>query len=91
MSQYQTLQDHEDNQIFTAQQNMDAISTLNRPIQISPANPVAKTIPSILAQGTSGPGPFTGANTSTGKRVTSTYGPASRGYTSLRFYGAGVY
>lgn len=91
MSQYQTLRDHEDNQFFTAQQNADAIATLNRPIQISPANPVAKTIPSILAQGTSGPGPFTGATTSTGKRATSLYGPSSRGYASLRYYGNGVY
>ncbi len=108
-SGYKTLLDNSDMDFIPEAETIAAIRSVDRNIHISPTNPLPKTIPSILAQGTSNPGPVytagygersyvpgTGltvpaSGTAVPKRAGSIYGPASRGYASLRYYGTGVY
>jgi hypothetical protein len=94
MSRYRSLLTEELNVYIPEQTTSNIIQRTEDNTVVSPANPVPLRIPSILSQGTSGPGGRTGFSISQDKqikRTTSLYGPASRGYASLRFYGNGVY
>jgi hypothetical protein len=67
------------------------ISNINKRIKnttfVSPENPRPQQIPSILENGTREKSSYEKGYYRAGFR----YGPASKGYSSLRYYGNGVY
>lgn len=78
MNKYRLLDDG--NNISTFETTNTQLSSENH-AQINPANPVAKTIPSILDK-------LPPTNTA---RSSSVYGPTTRKYESLKYYGNGGY